>query len=109
MAGVQRSSSAGVQRTPSQSTWMLDADSPLERAQRLLTRRSLIAFDLDKTVLHQGHKDELHTFTVSICQTLIQLTMQRHNSASRRLDPTIACSAPRLVTTSPELYDRYPC
>ena len=72
----------GVQRTASRSSLMLDAGSPLERAQRLLTRRSLVAFDLDKTVLHQGHKNELHTFCLSVCQTLIQLTIQRHNIAA---------------------------
>ena len=53
-----------------------------ERARRLLTRRSLVAFDLDKTVLHQGQQSELHTFTMSVCQTLIQLTMQGHNIAA---------------------------
>jgi hypothetical protein len=52
---------------------------PRERAQRLLTRRSLIAFDLDKTVLHQGHHSELQTFTMSVCQTLIHLAVQRYN------------------------------
>lgn len=57
-------------------------EPPLARAQRLLTRRSLIAFDLDKTVLHQGHQSELHTFTTSVCQTLIQLTVQRYNIAA---------------------------
>lgn len=57
-------------------------EPPLARAQRLLTRRSLIAFDLDKTVLHQGHQSELHTFTMSVCQTLIQLTMQQYNIAA---------------------------
>ena len=55
------------------------ADEPRERAQRLLTRRSLIAFDLDKTVLHQGHHSELQTFTMSVCQTLIHLAVQRYN------------------------------
>ena len=54
-------------------------DEPRERAQRLLTRRSLIAFDLDKTVLHQGHHSELQTFTMSVCQTLIHLAVQRYN------------------------------
>ena len=54
-------------------------DELRERAQRLLTRRSLIAFDLDKTVLHQGHQSELQTFTMSVCQTLIQLAAQRYN------------------------------
>ena len=54
-------------------------DKPRERAQRLLTRRSLIAFDLDKTVLHQGHQSELQTFTMSVCQTLIHLAVQRYN------------------------------
>jgi len=54
-------------------------DELRERAQRLLTRRSLIAFDLDKTVLHQGHHSELQTFTTSVCQTLIQLAAQRYN------------------------------
>ena len=57
-------------------------EPPLARAQRLLTRRSLVAFDLDKTVLHQGHQSELHTFTTSVCQTLIQLTIQRYNIAA---------------------------
>ena len=41
-------------------------DELRERAQSLLTRRSLIAFDLDKTVLHQGHHSELQTFTMSV-------------------------------------------
>lgn len=50
-----------------------------ERAERLLTRRSLIAFDLDKTVLHQGHHSELRTFTMSVCQTLIHLAVQQYN------------------------------
>ena len=54
-------------------------DELRERAQRLLTRRSLIAFDLDKTVLHQGHHSELQTFTMSVCQTLIQLAAQQYN------------------------------
>ncbi len=60
----------------------MDDTEPLVRAQRLLTRRSLIAFDLDKTVLHQGDESELHTFTTTVCQTLIQLTLQRHNLAA---------------------------
>ena len=60
---------------------MQDND-PLARAQRLLTRRSLVAFDLDKTVLHQGVKNELQTFTITVCQTLIQLTVQQHNIAA---------------------------
>ena len=51
----------------------------MERAQRLLTRRALIAFDLDKTVLHQGQLGELETFTSSVCQTLIDLASQGYN------------------------------
>ena len=39
----------------------------------------LIAFDLDKTVLHQGHQREMQTFAVSVCQTLIHLATQRYN------------------------------
>jgi hypothetical protein len=57
----------------------MQGDDARERAQRLLTRRSLIAFDLDKTVLHQGHQREMQTFAVSVCQTLIHLATQRYN------------------------------
>ncbi|MBN1584128.1 MAG: hypothetical protein JXA89_25690 [Anaerolineae bacterium] len=49
---------------------------PIEWAKDRLTRRSLIAFDLDKTVLEQGEQDELQQFTWSICQTLIHLAEQ---------------------------------
>lgn len=61
---------------------VIPTNAPVQRAKRLLTRRSLVAFDLDKTVLHQGEKRELQTFTTSVCQTLIQLTLQRHNIAA---------------------------
>lgn len=56
--------------------------SPLQWAKEKLTRGSLIAFDLDKTVLEQGNPDEIEIFERSICYTIIHLVDQGYNIAA---------------------------
>jgi hydroxymethylpyrimidine pyrophosphatase-like HAD family hydrolase len=51
----------------------------LEWAKKILTNGSLIAFDLDKTVLEQGSPNEIRMFIWSICHTLIHLADQGYN------------------------------
>lgn len=51
-------------------------NNALEWAKEKLTKRGLIAFDLDKTVMEQGDPNEIKMFVWSICHTLIHLADQ---------------------------------
>mmetsp|Transcript_81986 Transcript_81986/g.198721 ORF Transcript_81986/g.198721 Transcript_81986/m.198721 type:complete len:561 (+) Transcript_81986:80-1762(+) len=61
-------------RTRYNSDRHLSADAPEPKIGKVnAMERSLVAFDVDRTVLHQGDPNELQTFRVGVGRTLIRL------------------------------------